>query len=126
MIYVNLKSSQEFRRCSMSSLVSLRQRKFMSAFRALCHSTLHRRWATRTSKCSAICYIEGETAFRTIHYMFLLRIHSMSLSLNQQSSEILKTFLEILSGFNAKILTSLKTIKYGDAIHMKNCLRRTN
>jgi len=124
MRYVNLKLSQEFRRCNTRLLLSLRQGKFMSAFRALSHSTLYRRWTTRTRKCSAIRYIEGETALRAIHYTFRLQTHSLSLSLNQSLSEILKTFLEMLSRFNAEILTTLKTVKYCDSIHMKNCLRR--
>ncbi len=125
MKYVNLKLSQEFRRCNTRLFLSLRQRKFVSAFRALSHSALYKRWTTRTSKCSAIRYVEGETALRTFHCMFLLRIHFLSLSLNQPLSEILKTFLEILSRY-AEILTTLKTIKYSDSVHMKKCLLRTN
>jgi hypothetical protein len=84
----------------------------MSAFRTLGHLTLYRRWTTRTSKCSAIRYVEGETAFRTIHHMFQLRTHSLLFSLNQQLSEVLKTFLRMLNRFNAEILTTSKTIKY--------------
>jgi hypothetical protein len=125
MEYVNLKLSQEFRRCNMRLLLSLRQRKFVSAFWALSHSALYKRWTTRTSKCSAIRYVEGETALRTFHCMFRLRIHFLSLSLNQPLSEILKTFLEILSRY-AEILTTLKTIKYRDSVYMKKCLLRTN
>jgi len=126
MKYVNLELSQEFRRCNRRLLLSLRQRKFVSAFRALSHSALYKRWTTRTSKCSAIRYVEGETALRTFHCMFLLRIHFLSLSLNQPLSEILKTFLEMLNQFNAEILTTLKTIKYRDSVYMKKCLLRTN
>ena len=125
MKYVNLKLSQEFRRSNMRLLLSLRQRKFVSAFRALSHSALYKRWTTRTSKCSAIRYVEGETALRTFHCMFRLRTHSFSLSPKQPLSEILKTFLEILSRY-AEILTTLKTIKYRDSVHMKKCLLRTN
>jgi len=125
MKYVNLKLSQEFRRCNMRLFLSLQQRKFVSAFWALSHSALYKRWTTRTSKCSAIRYVEGETALRTFHCMFLLRIHFLSLSLNQPLSEILKTFLEILSRY-AEILTTLKTIKYRDSVYMKKCLLRTN
>jgi hypothetical protein len=125
MKYVNLKLSQEFRRCNTRLFLSLRQRKFVSAFRALSHSALYKRWTTRTGKCSAIRYVEGETALRTFHCMFLLRIHFLSLSLNQPLSEILKTFLEILSRY-AEILTTLKTIKYRDSVYMKKCLLRTN
>jgi len=58
--------------------------------------------------------------------MFGLRTHSLSLSLNQHLIEILKTFLRMLKRFNAKILATLKTIKYSDLMHMKDCLRRTN
>jgi hypothetical protein len=125
MEYVNLELRQEVRRCNMRLLLSLRQRKFASAFWALSHSALYKRWTTRTSKCSAIRYVEGETALRTFHCMFLLRIHFLSLSLNQPLSEILKTFLEILSRY-AEILTTLKTIKYRDSVYMKKCLLRTN
>jgi len=125
MKYVNLKLSQEFRRSNMRLLLSLRQRKFVSAFRALSHSALYKRWTTRTGKCSAIRYVEGETALRTFHCMFRLRTHFLSLSPKQQLSEILKTFLEILSRY-AEILTTLKTIKYRDSVHMKKCLLRTN
>ena len=125
MKYVNLKLSQEFRRCNTRLLLSLGQRKFVSAFRALSHSALYKRWTTRTSKCSAIRYVEGETALRTFHCMFRLRTHSFSLSPKQPLSEILKTFLEILSRY-AEILTTLKTIKYRDSVYMKKCLLRTN
>jgi len=119
MEYVNLRLSQEFRRCNMRLLLSLRQRKFMSAFRALSHFTVYRRWTTRTSKCSAIRYVEGETAFRTIHYVFQLRTHSLLSSLTQHLSEILKTFLRMLNQFNAEILTTSKTIKYRYSMHIK-------
>jgi hypothetical protein len=125
MEYVLLKLSQEFRRCNMRLLLSLGQRKFVSTFRALSHSALYKRWTTRTSKCSAIRYVEGETALRTFHCMFRLRTHSLSLSPNQQLSEILKTFLEMLSRY-AEILTTLKTIKYCNPVHIKKCLIRTN
>ena len=116
---VNLKLSQESRRCNMRLLLSLRQRKFMSAFRALSHSALYKRWATRTSKCSAIRYVEGETALRTFHCMFRLRTHFLSLSPNQPLSEILKTFLRMLIQFNAEILTTSKTIKYCELVEDK-------
>ena len=125
MKYVNLKLSQEFRRSNMRLLLSLGQRKFVSAFRALSHSALYKRWTTRTSKCSAIRYVEGETTLRTFHCMFRLRTHSFSLSPRQPLSEILKTFLEMLSRY-AEILTTLKTIKYCDSVYMKKCLLRTN
>jgi hypothetical protein len=125
MKYVNLELSQEFRRCNMRLFLSLRQRKFVSAFWALSHSALYKRWTTRTGKCSAIRYVEGETALRTFHCMFLLRTHSFSLSPKQPLSEILKTFLEILSRY-AEILTTLKTIKYRDSVYMKKCLLRTS
>ena len=126
MRYVNLKLSQEFRRYNMRLLLSLRQRKFMPTFRTLGHFTLYRRWTTRTSKCSAIRYVEGETAFRASHYMFQFQIHSLLFSLNQQLNEILKTFLEMFNQFNAGILTTLKTIKYRGPVYMKKCLLITN
>ena len=126
MKHVDLKLSQEFRRCNMRLLLSLGQRKFVSALRALSHFALYKRWTTRTGKCSAIRYVEGETAPRTFHCMFRLRSHSFSLSPKQPLSEILKTFLEMLNQFNAEILTTLKTIKYRDSVHMKKCLLRTN
>ena len=125
MKYVNLKLSQEFRRCNTRLFLSLRQRKFVSAFWALSHSALYKRWTTRTGKCSAIRYVEGETTLRTFHCMFRLRTHSFSLSPRQPLSEILKTFLEMLSRY-AEILTTLKTIKYCDSVYMKKCLLRTN
>ena len=126
MEYVNLKLSQEFRRCNMRLFLSLRQRKFVSAFWALSHSALYKRWTPRTGKCSAIRYVEGETTLRTFHCMFRLRTHSFSLSPKQPLSEILKTFLEMVNQFNAEILTTLKTIKYRDSVYMKKCLLRTN
>ena len=126
MEYVNLKLSQEFRRCNMRLFLSLRQRKFVSAFWALSHSALYKRWTPRTGKCSAIRYVEGETTLRTFHCMFRLRTHSFSLSPKQPLNEILKTFLEMVNQFNAEILTTLKTIKYCDSVYMKKCLLRTN
>jgi hypothetical protein len=126
MKYVNLKLSQEFRRCNRRLFLSLRQRKFVSTFRALSHSALYKRWTTRTGKCPAIRYVEGETALRTFHRMFRLRTHSFSLSPKQPLSEILKTFLKMLNQFNAEILTTLKTIKYRDSVHMKKRVPRTN
>jgi len=47
-----------------------------------------------------------------MHNIFRLRLHFMSLSLNQPLREILKTFLKMVKRFNAEILTTLKTIKY--------------
>ena len=120
--FLDMKLSQESRRCNMRLFLSLRQRKFMSAFRALGHFTLYRRWTTRTSKCSSIHYVEGETAFRAIHYVSQLRTHSLLFSLTQHLSEILKTFLRMLIQFNAEILTTSKTIKYSYSMHMNNCL----
>jgi hypothetical protein len=123
MRYVNLKLSQEFSRYNMRLLLSLRQRKFMSAFRAFSHLTMYRRGTTRTSKCSAIGYVEGETAFWTFHYMFQFLAHSLLFPINQQLSKILKSFLIMLNRFNAEILTTLKTIKYRYSMHMNDCLR---
>jgi len=95
--------------------LALRQWKFVSAFRAFSHSALHGRWTAGTGKCSTICYVEGEAAFRAFHYRFRLRAHSMSLSLNHSFSEILKTFLEMFKKFNAAIIKSIdlkdKTVK---------------
>jgi hypothetical protein len=110
MEYVNLKFNQEFRRCNMRLFFSLGQWKFVSAFRALGHSALYKRWTTRTSKCSAIRYVKSETALRTRHCVFRLRTHFLSLSPNQSSSKILKTFLETFNKFDAEILATLKTI----------------
>jgi len=126
MMCVNLKLNPEFRWSNMQFLLSLRQWKFMSAFRALSHSTLYRRWTSRTSKCPAVCYVKGETTFRTFHNMFSFRTHSSSLSLKQPLTKILKTFLEITRCSNAVILPILQKIKYRDQLHMKNCLERTN
>ena len=121
MKYVNLKLSQEFRRCNRRLFLSLRQRKFVSTFRTLSHSALYKRWTTRTSKCSTIHYVEGETALRTFHCMFRLRTHFLSLSPNQPLSEILKTFLGILKQSNAEVSTTSKTIKYSDLeVFVKN------
>jgi hypothetical protein len=83
----------------------------MSALRALSHSTLYGRWTTGASKCSAIHYVEGKTAFWTLQNMSRLRTHSLSPSLIEPLSKILKTFLETLN--NSKVETSiLKMIKY--------------
>jgi hypothetical protein len=98
----------------------------MSTFRALSHLTMYRSWATRTSKCSAVRYVEGETAFRAFHYVFQLEIRSLLFSINQQVSKVLKTFLKMLNQLNAEILTTSTTIKYRDSKHIKNWLRRTN
>jgi hypothetical protein len=126
MKHVNLKLNEEFGRCNMHLFLSLQQWKFVSAFRAFSHSALYERWTARTSKCSTIRYIEGETALRTSHYVFRLRSHFLSISPSQPLSEILKTFLEMFNKFNAEILTTLKTIKYCDSFHMKKCLLRTS
>lgn len=96
----------------MRLLFWLRQRKFVSTFWALSHFAVHGRGTARTSKCSAIGYLEGEPAFRTMQYVPRLRTHSGSLSLKQPFIEILKTFLEMLKPFTAQILTTPKTIKY--------------
>jgi len=121
MEYVNLKLSQEFRCYSRRLFLLLRQRKFVFAFRALSHSALYKRWTTRTSKCSTIRYVEGETAFGTFHCTFRLRTHFLSLSQNKPLREILKTFLEILKRFDAEISTTSKTIKYCDSeVFVKN------
>lgn len=120
MKHVDFELNQGFMRCNMRLFSSLRQRKFMSTFRALSHSTLYKRWTTRTSKRSAIRYVEDETALGAFHCMFRLRSHFLSLSPNQPLSEILKTFLETFNKFDAEILTTLKTIKYCDLFHMKS------
>lgn len=107
------------------------QRKLVSTFWAFRHSTLHGGWASRTSEGSAIRYVEGKAAFWAFNHTFRLRNHSMSLSLNEPISQILKTFLKILKWFNAKILTNLKTIKYKMQVYMefvckKESARRKN
>jgi len=96
----------------------------MSAFRALSHFTLYGRCAARTSKCSTIRYVKGETAFWATYYMFRLRLHFISLSLNQPLREILKTFLEMFRRFKAEILTNFKTIKCHNLSVHENRLRK--
>ena len=123
---MNFKLNQEFRRCNMRLFSRLRQRKLMSTFRTLSHPALHKRWTTRTSKCSTIRYVESETTLGTFYYTFRLRTHFLSLSPNQPLSEILKTFLEMFNKFDAEILTTLKTIKYSVSFHMKKHVLRTS
>ena len=89
---------------------TLQQRKFMSTFRAFSHSALNRRWAARTSKCSAICYVKGETTFWTIQYMLRRRTSHSLLLLNQAFNEILKIFLRLLRLSRTEILTITKTV----------------
>jgi hypothetical protein len=117
--------NQRLTRRNTSLLDSLRQRKFMSAFRAPGHFTVYRRRTTRTSKRPTIHYIEGKPTFRTIHNMLQLRSHSLLSSSAQQLNQILKTFLKILYQFNAEFLTTSKTIKYRESTHSKNRLTRT-
>lgn len=116
--YANLRLKKV--RCfNMHVIKRLRHRKFMPAFRTFSHCTLYGRWATRASKCSTICYVEGKTAFRTFHYVFGLRIHSLSLSLIQPFNERLKTFLEMFPCLYIEVLTILKTIKYCNIVHIR-------
>jgi hypothetical protein len=124
MKHANWRSSQEIRRRNMPSRLSLGQRKFMSALGTFSHVTLYRGRTARTSKGSAIRYVEREAAFRTINHTFRLRTQSRSLSSNQQLSENLKTFLRTLKRLDVEILTALKTIKYHDSKYMENCLSR--
>jgi len=107
-------------------LLSLGQWKLLPALWALSHFALYRRWAARASKCSTIGYVEGEAAFRTFRHTFRLRRHSEQLTSNHSSKEMLKTFLEASQPFNAKILTTLKTIKYNALISMKIERQRIN
>jgi hypothetical protein len=65
------------RRKNMWPLLLLQQWKLVSAFRTLCHLTLHGRWATGTCKCSTVQYVKGETAFRALQDTFLLRVHCL-------------------------------------------------
>jgi hypothetical protein len=74
----------------------LRQGKFMSTLWTLDKFTLHRGWTAGTSQGSAIRYVKGKTTLWATQYMLRLRTHLMSLSLDQTSKEILKTFLELL------------------------------
>jgi hypothetical protein len=87
----------------------------MSTFGAFSHFALHGGWAARTGECSTICYVKGESALRTFHYMFRLRAHLMSLSLKYSISQILKTFLEVLEKSDDAIVKSIdlndKTVK---------------
>jgi len=110
MKYANLRLGQEFKRCNKPLLFVLRQWEFVSALRAFSHSALYRRWTARTSECSAIRYVESESAFRTIHDMFRLRAHFGSLSVSQPFSHILKTFLETLKQLDAKIIKTINLI----------------
>jgi hypothetical protein len=86
---------------------------------------MHGRWATRTSKCSAICYVERETAFWAIDYMFQLHTHPLLSSIKQQAGEILKTFPKMPYRFDGEISATLKTIKYLDSMHIKSDSRTT-
>ena len=89
---------------------TLRQWKLMSTFRALSHSALNRRWTARTSKGSTICYVKSKAAFWTANNSFRLRTHFKSLSLNQTSHKVLKSFLKPLRAIRAEILTTIKII----------------
>jgi hypothetical protein len=82
----------------------LQQREFVSAFRAIRHFTLYRRWATGTGKCSTVRYVEREAAFWTSCYVLGFRAHSKSRSLSEPLNDILKIFPETLKEFNAEIL----------------------
>jgi hypothetical protein len=86
---------------------------------------MHGRRAARTSKCSAVCYVERETAFWAIDYLFQTHTHPLLSSIRQQASEILKTFLEMPCRFDGEISATLKTIKYLDSMHIKNDSGRT-
>jgi hypothetical protein len=122
MIYANLRLNR-VRCCDMHVIKRLRQGKFMPTLWTLSHCALYGRWATRTSKRSTIRYVECKTAFRTFHYVFGLRIHSLSLSPIQPLSERLKTFLKMLPCLYIEVLTIL-TIKYCNIAHLAkdNCL----
>jgi len=94
----------------MSLLTLLGQGKLVSALRAFSHSALNSRLTARTSKGSAISYIKSKATLRALHYMFRFRNHQ-SFSLNHSLNEVLKTFLEMFKRFDAKFLTTLKTIR---------------
>ena len=91
--------------------IQLRQGKFIPAFRALCHVALHRRGTARAGDCSSVCYVEGVPAFGASYGLFGLRTHRGSLSLNQRSDRILKTFPGVLAFFDAELLVTFKTTK---------------
>jgi hypothetical protein len=91
--------------------MQLQHGKFISAFGALSHVALHRRGTARASDCPSVCYVEGEPAFGTSHRLFGLRTHRGSLSLNQGSDRILKTFPGVLALFDAEPLVTFKTTK---------------
>ena len=99
----------------MQLIKRLRHWKFMSTLRTLSHSALNGRWATGARECSAISYVEYKAAFRTLHNVFGLRIHFLSLSLIQTLNDRLKTFLETLPCLYVEVLSTLKTIKYSSS-----------
>jgi len=78
------------------------KRKFMSTFRAFSHFTMHRRGATRTSKCPTVCYVKCEAAFWTFNYMLRLCFHYLLLPTNHPVNEVLKTFREISANLKSK------------------------
>jgi len=82
----------------------------MPTFWAFRHVALYRGWTPRTGKCSTIGNVEGKTAFWTINYMFLFFLHIKPHYQDKPLKEVLKTFLEISSRYNAKILTTFKAI----------------
>ena len=93
---------------------TLQQWKLMSTFRALSHSALNRGWTAGTSNGSTICYVKGKAAFWTANNSVRLRIHFKSLSLNQTSQKVLKTFSKPLRTIHAEILTTTKIINSVD------------
>ena len=95
--------------------------EFMSAFRAFSHFTLDRRWAAGTSKCSAVSYVKGEAAFRTIQDIFRFRVQFGSRSISQLLNGTLKDFLEMFKNFEAKLL---KTVNYTSLTLVKCEIKR--
>ena len=81
----------EFTACNVNFSL-LRQGELMSTLRALGKSALNRRWTAGTSESSTVCYVKGEVAFWAANNVFRLRTHFKSLSLNQTSGKILKTY----------------------------------
>jgi len=109
---LNMKQSWCF---NMQLIKRLRHWKFTSTLRILNHCALNRRWATGARECSAISYVEDKIAFRALHNLFGLRIHSLSLSLIQALNDRLITFLKMLPCLCVEVLSTLKTIQYGSS-----------
>ena len=103
------KVDYEFTACNVTFSL-LRQGELMSTLRALGRSALNRRWTAGTSESSTVCYVKGKAAFWAANNVFRLRTHFKSLSLNQTSNKVLKTFLRLLQTVHAEISITVKII----------------